>query len=75
MQISNNTIVVPAQIADDASYLFELEIGIVDDDILEMNEVLTVSVDPLTRVRVLDDSILNATIVILDDDGMCIISM
>ena len=69
MQISNGTIVVPAQLSENASYWFELEIVIIDDEILEMSEAFTVSLDLLTQVGVSDDSILNATITILDDEG------
>lgn len=69
MQISNGTIVVPAQLSENVSYWFELEIVIIDDEILEMNEAFIVSVDLLTQVGVSDDSILNATITILDDEG------
>ncbi len=40
-----------------------------DDEILEMSETFTVSVDLLTQVSVSDASILNTTITILDDEG------
>ena len=73
MQTLNNTIVVPAQIFENASYWFELEIEIIDDDMLEMNEAFTVSLDLLTQVGVSDTSVLNVIIAILDNDGMCII--
>ena len=74
MQTTNNTIVVPAQVSENASYWFELEIEIIDDDMLEINEAFTVSLDLLTQVGVSDTSVLNATIAIVDNDGMqCII--
>ena len=69
MQISNNVITVPVQLSENASYWFELEIGIINDDSVEMNEIFTVSVDLLTPVGVSNASNLNATIIILDDDG------
>ena len=37
MQISNGTIVVPAQLSENVSYWFELEIVIIDDEILLLN--------------------------------------
>ena len=67
--IQNTTmIVVPAQIPG-MSYTFELELDIIDDDIDEMTETFTVSLELLTQVGVSNASNLTASVTIMDDDG------
>ncbi len=66
---NSSMILVPAQVPE-TSYRFELEIVIIDDDIEEMSETFTLSLDLLTQVGVSNTSNLTATITILDDDGM-----
>lgn len=65
---NSSMIVVPAQ-SPETSYRFELEIGIIDDDMEEMTETFTVSLDLLTQVGVSSASNLTTTVMILDDDG------
>jgi hypothetical protein len=66
---NSSTILVPAQVPE-TSYRFQLEIVIVDDEMEEMSETFTVSLNLLTQVGVSNASNLTATITVLDDDGI-----
>ena len=61
-------IVVPAQFPE-MSHIFELDIDIIDDDIDEMSETFTVSLDLLTQVGISNASNLTTSVTIMDDDG------
>ena len=65
---NSSMVVVPAQ-SPETSYRFELEIEIIDDEMEEMTETFTVSLDLRTQVGVSNASNLTTSVTILDDDG------
>ena len=55
----------------DSSLTFAVMLQIVDDDILEGTERLTLTLQLVTSINIRNDSSLTATIIIVDNEGKC----